>query len=436
MSDTTTHDTTAAPGRTTDEGAPSSSTTWTGRYAGALMDTFGAPQMVLTQGRGCLLRDAGGREYLDLLGGIAVNLLGQAHPAVVGAITRQAATLGHVSNFFATEPQITLAEHLLRIIEPGGAPEGSRVFLANSGTEANECALKIVRAHANASPRPGQRILALEHAFHGRTTGALALTWKEKYRAPFAPLMPGVEFVPAGDVAALEAAMGPDVAGVFIEPVQGEAGVHEVPAGYLVAARELTARHGSLLVFDEVQCGLGRTGEWMAHHTSGVVPDVVTLAKGLGGGMPIAACVGLGEAGSVLTPGLHGTTFGGNPVCAAAANAVLDTIEDEGLVDHAARLGAWWRAQIRALDIPGLVEVRGRGLLIGIQFSSPLAPALVEAGRAAGFVLNATSEDTLRLAPPLVLTADQAASFTHALPGLVGAARSLVAAAAAPGGQR
>ncbi|MFC7580562.1 acetylornithine transaminase [Schaalia naturae] len=400
---------------------------WGSRYADALMNTFGAPQLVLVEGSGARVTDADGREYLDLLGGIAVNLLGQAHPAVVRAVSDQAGRLGHVSNFFATPPQVALGEHLLRIVEPGGAPGGSRVFLTNSGTESNECALKMVRAHANAltagDGRPRPRILALEHAFHGRSTGALALTWKQAYRAPFEPLMPGVEFIPVGDIAALEQAMGEDVAGVFVEPVQGEAGVHEVDDDFLLAARRLTRQAGALLVCDEVQCGLGRTGDWMAHHRSGIVPDAVTLAKGLGGGMPIGACIGIGAAGSILGPGMHGTTFGGNPVCAAAANAVLDTVESEGLLDHAERLGRQWRAELRDLDLPGLTEVRGRGLLIGVEFSAPIAPLLVSAGREAGFILNAATPTTLRLAPPLVLTATQARSFTEALPGLVASAQ-------------
>ena len=399
------------------------SVAWDARYEGAVMDTFGTPQLVLVSGRGSHVVDADGREYLDLLGGIAVNILGQAHPAVVRAVSEQIATLGHVSNFFATPPQVTLAEHLLRIVEPGGAPEGSRVFLANSGTEANECALKIVRAHANAQDTPRPRVLALEHAFHGRSTGALALTWKAKYREPFEPLVPGVEFLPANDIPALEAAMDEGVAGMFVEPVPGEAGVLDLDDEYLRAARELTRSVGALLVVDEVQSGLGRTGEWMAHHRSGIVPDLVTLAKGLGGGMPIAACIGLAGAGSVLGPGMHGTTFGGSPVCAAAANAVLDTVESDALLTHAALLGASWRDDLKALGVPGLREVRGRGLLIGLEFEDAIAPDIVSAGRGAGFVLNATSPTTLRLAPPLVLSAAEAATFTDALPALVRVAR-------------
>lgn len=407
-----------------------STMTWDDRYDASLMNTFGHPQLVLVSGHGSHVVDEDGKAYLDLLGGIAVNVLGQTHPAVVRAISEQAGTLGHVSNFFATPPQIELAEHLLRIVEPGGAPVGSKVFLANSGTEANECALKIVRAHANASASPRPRILALEHGFHGRSTGALALTWKEAYRGPFAPLLPGVEFIPAGDVAALEAAMGPDVAGLFLEPVQGEAGVHGLGVDYLRAAREETRRHGALLVVDEVQSGLGRCGDWMAHHVAGIVPDVVTLAKGLGGGMPIAACIGMGPAATVLHPGMHGTTFGGNPVCAAAANAVLDTIESEDLIARARVLGARWREDLEALGLPEIREVRGRGLLMGIEFTHGIAPALVRAGRDAGFILNATGPTTLRLAPPLVLTAQEAQTFTSALPGLVAQVRDAEAVGA------
>lgn len=388
------------------------------RHGRALMPTFGVPALAFESGLGAVLRDTEGREYLDLLGGIAVNVLGHCHPAIVEAVTAQVAHLDHVSNFFATAPQVELAERILGIVTPGGAPEGSTVFLANSGTEANECAIKIVRAHATATGR-SDRILALTHSFHGRSTGALALTWKEAYRSPFEPLMPGVEFIPANDVAALEAALTPDVAGVFVEPIQGEAGVLPLDDDYLRTLRTLTERTGALLVVDEVQTGMGRTGKWMGHHRSGIVPDVVTLAKGLAGGMPIGACVALGEVGHLLGPGSHGSTFGGNPVCAAAALAVIDTIEEDGLLDRAAELGHWWRRELRATRVPHVCDVRGRGLLIGVQFDEPIAAAVVATGREAGFILNAAAADVLRLAPPLVLTRDQAASFTRALPRLV-----------------
>lgn len=405
------------------------STTWTERYAGALMNTFGAPQRVLVRGEGAYVWDADGNRYLDLLGGIAVNALGHAHPRLVAAVTEQLATLGHVSNFFATPPQVELAETLLRIVEPGGAPAGSRVFLSNSGTEANEAALKLVRRHGGAA-RP--RILALEGAFHGRTLGALGLTHKAAYREPFAPLPTTAEFLPFGDLAALEDAMGDDVAALVLEPIQGEAGVRPLPEGYLARARELTAAAGALLVLDEVQSGLGRTGTWMAHHLphigGGVVPDVVTLAKGLGGGIPIGATIALGtHAAGLLGPGQHGTTFGGNPVAAAAALAVIAVIEDEGLLAHVTELGEYLRGKAAGLGHHALVGVRGAGLLIAVQTRGPLAKDLAALLLEAGFIVNPVREDAIRLAPPLVLTAEQADSFLEALPV------ALDALAAAPG---
>ncbi|MDC4233002.1 acetylornithine transaminase [Actinomyces sp. B33] len=392
---------------------------WAERYAHSVMNTFGAPQMVLASGEGAVVVDEHGREYLDLLGGIAVNALGHAHPRIVAAVSEQLARLGHVSNFFATEPQIRLAERLIAL---AGAGDSGRVFFTNSGTEANECALKIVKAHAAAADRP--RILALEHAFHGRSTGALSLTWKDAYRRPFAPLIPGVEFLPAGDPDALEAAMGPDVAGLFLEPIQGEAGVVVIDDDYLRLAREVTSRCGALLVVDEVQTGMGRTGRWLAHTASGIEPDVVTLAKGLGAGLPIGACLTRGAASNLLRPGLHGTTFGGNPVCAAAGLALIETIEDEGLLERCRLLGERWGAELRAAGVPGLVEVRGRGLLLGLEFDAPIAAHLVALARDAGFIINATGPATVRLAPPLILTDAQADSFTRALPALAGRALS------------
>ena len=393
---------------------------WQDLYAGSIMNTFGTPQLVLTEGHGAFVKDADGKEYMDLLGGIAVNVLGQCHPAVVAAIQQQAATLGHVSNFFATPPQIELAEALLKLVEPADnpAPEGSRVFLTNSGTESNEAAIKIVRAHGT-SKSPGKtKLIALNHAFHGRSTGALALTWKEPYRAPFAPLIPGVEFIdPTPE--ALEAAIDDTVCGVFVEPIQGEAGVREVSDGFLRAARELTQQHDALLVLDEVQSGMGRTGDWMAHHRSGIVPDVVTLAKGVGAGMPIGACIALGAAGQVLKPGMHGTTFGGNPLCAAAALATIGVIEDQQLLAHTAELGEKWRRDLSALVNEKTAEVRGRGLLIGIELAGDHAAAVVETARAHGFIVNAATPSTVRLAPPLNLTVEEAATFTAAFPAIL-----------------
>ena len=387
---------------------------WVQRYGRAVMNTFGAPQRVLVRGRGARVWDADGAQYTDLLAGIAVNCLGHAHPAVVEAVTAQLSTLGHVSNFFTTPAQITLAEELIGIVFPDADPADSRVFLANSGTEANEGAFKIARRHGGAA-RP--RILALTDAFHGRTMGSLALTHKAAYREPFEPLPGGVEFVPAGDGAALAAAMGPDVAALIVEPIQGEAGVRELPPGYLEAARELTGRAGALLIIDEVQTGMGRTGAWMAHHllAPSVTPDVVTLAKGLGGGVPIGAVVATGPAAGLLGPGQHGTTFGGNPVACAAALAVIATIRDEGLRERASALGARWSAELAA--VPGVTGVRGRGLLRGVGLADAVGPAADVAAELMerGFIVNAPRPDTLRLAPPLILPDADADRFTAVL---------------------
>ena len=402
----------AAPAQATP--AAGTGRAWAQRYGRAVMNTFGAPQRVLVRGRGARVWDADGAQYTDLLAGIAVNCLGHAHPAVVEAVTAQLSTLGHVSNFFTTPAQITLAEELIGIVFPDADPADSRVFLANSGTEANEGAFKIARRHGGAE-RP--RVLALTDAFHGRTMGSLALTHKAAYREPFEPLPGGVEFVPAGDVAALAAAMGPDVAALIVEPIQGEAGVRELPPGYLEAARELTGRAGALLIIDEVQTGMGRTGAWMAHHllAPSVTPDVVTLAKGLGGGVPIGAVVATGPAAGLLGPGQHGTTFGGNPVACAAALAVIATIRDEGLRERAGALGERWSAELAA--VPGVTGVRGRGLLRGVGLADAVGPAADVAAELMerGFIVNAPRPDTLRLAPPLILPDADADRFTAVL---------------------
>lgn len=387
---------------------------WLARYTDAVMNTFGTPSRVLVRGQGTQVWDADGKEYTDLLAGIAVNCLGHAHPAIVEAVTDQLGTLGHVSNFFTTPAQVRLAEELISLTFPGQNAADSRVFLANSGTEANEAAFKIARRHGGSS-RP--RVLALQDAFHGRTMGALALTHKAAYREPFEPLPGGVEFIPAGDVDALRSALGPDVAALIIEPIQGEAGVRELPAGYLEAARELTRAAGALLIIDEVQTGMGRSGAWMAHHllAPGVVPDVVTLAKGLGGGIPIGAVVATGEAASLLGPGQHGTTFGGNPVACAAALAVIDTIRSQDLLARVERLGSAWAQELAAID--GVDQVRGRGLLIGVGLAEGLPPAgeIVAALAERGFIVNAPRPDTIRLAPPFILSDDDARAFTTAL---------------------
>ncbi|WP_029291144.1 acetylornithine transaminase [Cellulomonas sp. HZM] len=385
---------------------------WTERYTHAVMDTFGPPQRVLVRGEGPYVWDADGKRYLDLLGGIAVNSLGHAHPTLTAAISAQLGTLGHVSNFFASPTQIAFAERLLQL---AGAPAGSRVFLTNSGTEANEAAFKLAR-------RTGRtRVLALEGAFHGRTMGALALTHKAAYREPFEPLPGGVEWLPFGDTEALEQAFaGEPVAALFVEPVQGEAGVLPLPPGYLARARELTRENGALLVLDEVQTGMGRTGEWFAHHHphigGGVVPDAVTVAKGLGGGFPVGALVAFGEpVASLLGRGQHGTTFGGNPVASAAALATIGVIERDGLLAHVTELGANLRAQVAALDHPLVAGARGEGLLIGIELTAPVAAQVAARALDAGFVVNPCRPTTIRLAPPFVLTADQAATFVDFL---------------------
>ena len=387
---------------------------WLQRYTGAVMNTFGTPARVLVRGRGAHVWDADGTEYIDLLAGIAVNCLGHAHPAVVAAVSEQVSTLGHISNFFTSPAQVRLAEELDGLVFPSARPGASKTFLANSGTEANEAAFKIARRHGGPA-RP--RVLALEGAFHGRTMGALALTHKAVYREPFEPLPGGVEFIPAGDVEALGAALGPDVAALIVEPIQGEAGVRELPAGYLEAARELTEAAGALLIIDEVQTGMGRTGAWMAHHllAPGVMPDVVTLAKGLGGGVPIGATVATGRAAELLGPGQHGTTFGGNPVAAAAALAVIRTIREQGLLERVGALGDRWAASLGALD--AVVEVRGRGLLRGLGLIDAVGPAaqVVEGLARRGFIVNAPRPDTLRLAPPLILSDVDADAFTAAL---------------------
>ncbi|WP_241236841.1 acetylornithine transaminase [Georgenia faecalis] len=408
----------------TTAGGELGSAAWSDRYSGALMNTFGPPQRVLVRGEGAYVWDADGRRYLDLLAGIAVNTLGHAHPTLVSAVSAQLGTLGHVSNFFATPSQVLLAERLVELVAGGRAPEGSRVFLANSGTEAVEAAFKLARRHGG-TDRP--RILALEGAFHGRTMGALALTHKAAYREPFAPLPGGVEHVPFGDLAALEAAMGDDVAALVVEPLQGEAGVRHLPPGYLAAARDLTRRHGALLILDEVQTGMGRTGAWMAHHHDhiggGVVPDVVVLAKGLAGGLPIGALVALGtDAATLLGPGQHGSTFGGNPVAAAAALATIHVIERDGLIAAAHGRGEQLLTGARAIEHPLLAGARGEGLLLALELTRPLAPAVAAAALDAGFIVNAVAPDAVRLAPPLVLSAEQAGSFLEALPAVLDAA--------------
>ncbi|MDP9988517.1 acetylornithine transaminase [Arthrobacter sp. FW306-05-C] len=392
---------------------------WLSRYSSSLMNVFGTPQRVLVRGAGCLVWDADGKEYLDLLGGIAVNALGHAHPFVTSVIASQLATLGHVSNFFTSPTQVALAEKLLELAH---APAGSKVFFSNSGTEANEAAFKLARRNTGTDGTKRTRIIALEGAFHGRTMGALALTAKEAYRAPFEPLPGGVVHIPFGDIAALEAAVDETVAAVFLEPIQGEAGVRPLPAGYLKAAREATSNAGALLILDEVQTGIGRTGKWLASEDAGIVPDAITLAKGLGGGFPIGALITFGEAtSSLLSAGQHGTTFGGNPVATAAALATLHALESQNVLANATAVGEHLRSALAA--IPGVTEVRGEGLLIGFDLDADVAPAVVQAALDAGFIVNSPGPRTIRLAPPLILTTAQADTFLAAFPAILQAAK-------------
>ncbi|MGR6092119.1 acetylornithine transaminase [Brevibacterium sp. CSND-B09] len=396
--------------------------TWRDDFSRVLSPVFGSPQLDIVRGEGSYVWDASGKQYLDLLAGIAVNALGHCHPAWVNAITEQASTLGHISNFFTSPPQIALANKIHEILN---LPTGSAVFFSNSGTEANEAAFKMAR-RAGGGGRPF--IIAVEGAFHGRTMGSLALTAKEAYREPFAPGVPGVVHVPYGDVEALAAAINDNTAAVFIEPIQGEVGVRKHPEGYLKAARELTTKVGALLVLDEVQSGIARTGYWFAHQDwsigEGVVPDIITSAKGLGGGMPIGATITVGDANTkLLEAGQHGTTFGGNPIACAAGLAVLETIEKDGLLDHALDINDWLTPQLTAID--GIGEITGQGLLIGIELlpdaagEIPDSKAVAARALEAGFIINPVAPGRLRLAPPLTITADELTPFIDALPGLI-----------------
>ena len=398
-------------------------TTWTDRYAGALMNTFGPPKLVLERGEGAHVWDEDGKKYLDLLGGIAVNALGHGHPALVAAVTEQLQTLGHISNFFASRPQVELAEKLGELLggSTGGGAPGVRVFFTNSGAEANEAAFKIARLTGR------RKIIACEEAFHGRTMGALALTSKAAYREPFEPLPGHVTFVPYGDADALAAAVTDETAAVLLEPVQGEAGVIVPPRDYLARAREITTRHGALLWLDEIQTGIGRTGTWFAHQNPALADplpapaDIVTVAKGLAGGIPVGACLATGATAGLFEPGNHGTTFGGNPVAAAAALAVIATIEKEGLLDNAVARGRQLADALGAA--PEVTDVTVAGLLVGVQLAADSAPQVAAAALDAGFIVNPATPGRIRLAPPLVLTEAEARSFGDAWAGILAQAQ-------------
>jgi len=382
------------------------------RFEAAMMGNYGVPPLALARGEGSHVWDVDGNRYLDLIAGIAVSALGHAHPAIVDAVNGQVTKIAHTSNLFLHEPGVLLAEKLLSLLHAE-----ARVFFCNSGTEANEAALKLVRRKHSAKNRPV--MVAADHSFHGRTMGALAVTGKESIRAPFEPFGFEVRWVEYGDADALADAVDDQVAGVILEPTLGEGGVVPAPVGYLAAARRACDAAGALLVLDEIQSGIGRTGSWFAHQAEGVTPDVLTLAKGLGGGLPIGACVGFGEAGTALVAGDHGSTFGGNPIACAAALAVLDTIEKDDLLKNVKAVGETLANGIAAIDHPLLQGVRGSGLWLGAVLTEEQAPQVNTAARQAGFLVNAVQPDVVRIAPPLILTQAEATGFVEALPAIL-----------------
>ena len=371
--------------------------TWRDDYSADIMKSAAVPALELVRGEGCYVWDVDGKKYLDFLSGIAVNALGHAHPVFVDAVSRQAGTLAHVSNYFATPPQLELAARLKRL------SGGDRVFFCNSGAEAIEAAIKLARR----TGRP--RILSLYNSFHGRTMGSLSVTGKPTLREPFEPLLPGAEHIDSS-IEALEKAIGPDVAALIVEPIKGEAGVLPLPPGYLAAAREITSRHGALLIVDEIQTGAGRTGSWFAFQRDGVVPDAIAVAKGIGGGIPIGALITFGGASDLLTVGQHGSTFGGNPLATATANAVLAEIERAGLLLNARIRGDQLREMLTALQ--GVAEVRGAGLLIGVGLETPVAPIVVARALELGLIVNAPNDYSIRIAPPLIIGDSEIAEFT------------------------
>ncbi len=369
------------------------------RWNEALQGNYGTPTLELVSGKGALVVGSDGKQYLDFLAGIATNILGHAHPAIVKAVSNQIRTLGHVSNFYAHPNVLRLAERLQLMT----GEKSARVFFCNSGAEANEAALKLSR-------RTGRtRVVATERAFHGRTMGALSLTGQPSKTAPFKPLVKHVSHVPYGDIAAMRKKVNGKTAMVIVEPIMGESGVIVPPPDYLENLRELCDSKGALLVFDCVQTGMGRTGDWFGYEYSGIKPDVITLAKGLGGGLPLGAMIAIGRAANLFQPGDHGTTFGGNPVATAAALAVIDVIEKNDLLAKVAEAGVELRAELAT--IPGVSEVRGAGLLIGIDFAKPIAKLVAQKCLENGLLVNGNSENTIRIAPPLNVTDAQIAKF-------------------------
>ena len=369
------------------------------RWQKALQDNYGTPTIELVSGRGSVVKDANGNTYLDFLAGIATNVLGHAHPAIVKSVTKQISTLGHVSNFYAHPNVLELAEKLQKLT----GDKGARVFFCNSGAEANEAALKLSRKTGK------YKVVATQEAFHGRTMGALSLTGQPSKRNPFKPLIKGIKHVPFGDSAAMKRAITKKTAMVIVEPIMGEAGVIVPPREYLKNLRQYCDDNGALLVFDCVQTGMGRTGDWFGYEYSGIKPDVITLAKGLGGGLPLGAMIALGSASKLFVAGDHGSTFGGNPVATAAALAVITSIEKEKILKHVDKVGEFLLAELAL--IPGVTEVRGAGLLIGLTLNEPVAKALTKKCQDLGTLINAPGDSTIRIAPALNVSMKQAQKF-------------------------
>jgi acetylornithine aminotransferase len=369
------------------------------RWQRAIQDNYGTPVIELVSGKGSVVKDANGNTYLDFLAGIATNVLGHAHPAIVKAVSKQISTLGHVSNFYAHPNVLQLAEKLQKLT----GDKSARVFFCNSGAEANEAALKLSRKSGK------YRVVATQEAFHGRTMGALSLTGQPSKRNPFKPLIKGIKHVPFGNSAAMKRAINKKTAMVIVEPIMGEAGVVVPPADYLKNLRQYCDENGALLVFDCVQTGMGRTGDWFGYEYSGIKPDVITLAKGLGGGLPLGAMIALGSASKLFVAGDHGSTFGGNPVATAAALAVISSIEKEKVLAHVDEVSEFLLAELAL--IPGVSEVRGAGLLIGMTLDDPIAKALTKKCQELGALINAPGESTIRLAPALNVSKKQAEKF-------------------------
>ncbi len=362
-----------------------------------IMGTFRRLPVTFVEGRGLTVVDDQGKEYMDLVGGIAVNLLGHSHPAVAEAVAQQSAKLIHTSNLYYSEPQVALAKRLVELSFP------SRAFFCNSGAEANEAAIKIAHKWGRQHKGGAFEIITAEKSFHGRTMGAVAATGQPKYQEPFQPLVPGFKHVPYGDLEAVKTATGEQTVAVMVEPVIGEGGVIVPPAGYLKGLRSWCDEQNLLLIVDEVQTGFGRTGRWFAYQHEGIVPDVMTLAKGLGGGVPIGACLA-GPRADVFEPGDHGSTFGGQPLACTAALATLEVIEGQRLVEHAAEVGELLHDSLA--EVPGISTVRGRGMMQAVVFNEPKAKDVQNRCLEAGLVVNAVDDHVLRLVPPLIMTAD------------------------------